>query len=165
MLVVADATPLNILIRIGQIDLIPQLFRHVLIPPAVMGELSHPNAPQIVRRWLLSAPAWLEVRKPQAPSMAPIEGEQEAIALAVEVSATLFLVDDRRARRDATERGLHVTGTLGILERAARQDLVDLHQAIDALRQTDFHIADAELEAALARHESARAATPVASAK
>ena len=38
----------------------------------------------------------------------------------------------------ARRMGLSVTGTLGVLDLAAQQQLVDLGQAIAALRQTSF---------------------------
>lgn len=43
MIVIADSTPLNYLILIHQVDLLPQLFDRILIPPAVFEELQHPG--------------------------------------------------------------------------------------------------------------------------
>jgi predicted nucleic acid-binding protein len=43
MIVIADSTPLNYLILIHQVDLLPQLFDRVLIPPAVFEELPAPG--------------------------------------------------------------------------------------------------------------------------
>lgn len=64
MIVVSDATPLNVLVRIGHIDLLAELFDEVVIPPAVRDELSHSATPEIVRSWLNSNPRWLVVRAP-----------------------------------------------------------------------------------------------------
>jgi hypothetical protein len=65
--VVTDTTPLNYLILIGQIDILPQLFTQVLVPAAVMTELRHPQAPAAVRTWANDpAPHWLEIREPKA---------------------------------------------------------------------------------------------------
>jgi predicted nucleic acid-binding protein len=47
--VVSDTSPINYLIRIGEIDLLPQLFGEILIPPAVLQELQHAGAPLAVR--------------------------------------------------------------------------------------------------------------------
>jgi predicted nucleic acid-binding protein len=44
-LVVADTTPVNHLILIGQAAILGSLFGEVLIPEAVMAELRHPAAP------------------------------------------------------------------------------------------------------------------------
>jgi predicted nucleic acid-binding protein len=45
-------------------------------------------------------------------------GEAEAIALALELSADLILLDGRDGRKDAEHAGLRVTGALGVLLRA-----------------------------------------------
>ena len=87
MVVVADTSPINYLILIGQIDVLPMLYRRILIPPAVLAELSHRLAPKPVREWAADAPAWLEIVGPKIALVLPKldRGETEAIALATEV--------------------------------------------------------------------------------
>ncbi len=51
-LVVADTGPLNYLILIGQIELLPILFEQIYAPKAVQAELRHADAPEAVRRWI-----------------------------------------------------------------------------------------------------------------
>ncbi len=101
MVVVADSSPINYLILIGQIDLRQQLYLRVLIPPAVLGELTHHRAPGPVRAWASSAPKWLEVLSPKNQVLLPQldSGESEAIALAIEVDAEVLLIDDQAGRR------------------------------------------------------------------
>jgi len=67
-------------------------------------------------------------------------GEREAIALALELKATQLLIDDRAARRIALQRGLLITGTLGILEQAAAKGLLDLSVVMKRLSNTNFRI-------------------------
>jgi predicted nucleic acid-binding protein len=62
MIVIADSTPLHYLILIHQVDLLPQLFDRILIPPAVFEELQHQETPDVVRRWIASTPSWLQVQ-------------------------------------------------------------------------------------------------------
>ena len=50
--IVADTTPLNYLVLIQAADILPKLYRTVLIPPAVKAELAHANTPAIVRAWI-----------------------------------------------------------------------------------------------------------------
>jgi uncharacterized protein len=57
-------------------------------------------------------------------------GEAEAIVLAIERQADLFLVDERRGRRTATAAGLTVTGLLGVVARARRAGLIDLAKPV-----------------------------------
>ncbi len=49
MIVVADTTPINYLVLIGKIELLPSLYRVVLIPQAVHRELQSTKAPGVVR--------------------------------------------------------------------------------------------------------------------
>ncbi len=60
-MVVADTSPLNYLVLINQIDLLPQLYDRVLIPESVLAELSATETPQLVRTWAANLPEWIEV--------------------------------------------------------------------------------------------------------
>jgi predicted nucleic acid-binding protein len=62
MVVVAGATPLNYLILINAMEVLPQLYGRVLVPMAVVEELKNPEAPAAVRAWVAKPPGWLEVR-------------------------------------------------------------------------------------------------------
>jgi predicted nucleic acid-binding protein len=157
-LVIADTGPINYLILIGCIDLLSVLFEKVVLPEPVLAELSVPSAPPSVRRWTVALPAWLEVRKVPSdyepdPMLKDIHaGELAAIHLATALKADLLLMDDRKGVVLARSRGLRVTGTLGILELAAQNDLTNLPLAIERLRQTNFRSPDALLDALLKRH-------------
>jgi predicted nucleic acid-binding protein len=159
MIVVSDASPLNILVRIGHADTLSQLFGSVVVPPAVASELSHERTPEVVRSWLAAKPDWLRVQSPahiETTLQLKDAGEIEAISLALELKADLLLADDRKARREAMTRGLSVTGAIGVLESAAARGLIDLRVAFDRLRLTDFKISDDVLIQALKREEIRR---------
>ena len=132
-IVVADAGPLHYLVLIDQIALLPRLYGRVILPDAVRDELSAPRAPIEVRAWLAASPPWLEIGSaPAIEQRLPLKldkGERAAIALAMELGATLVLMDDRVGVDEARRRGLQVTGTLGVLVLAARRGLVDLDAA------------------------------------
>lgn len=49
MIVVADTSPINYLIRIGQIDVLPALYGRVLVPQSVWEELTDLRAPAPIR--------------------------------------------------------------------------------------------------------------------
>jgi predicted nucleic acid-binding protein len=53
MIAVADTSPVNYLVLVDEIDLLPAIFGNVLIPEAVMEELHHPRTPLKVRNGLL----------------------------------------------------------------------------------------------------------------
>ncbi|MEI7773338.1 MAG: hypothetical protein WCK17_01050 [Verrucomicrobiota bacterium] len=63
VLVVADTTPLNYLVLIGQEHVLGALFDKVLIPEGVLEELKHPKAPEAVLVWIQTLPTWLEVAR------------------------------------------------------------------------------------------------------
>jgi len=58
MIIVSDTSPINYLILIGQIDLLPQLFEQIIIPQAVYNELSDSLAPLSVQTWTVDTPSW-----------------------------------------------------------------------------------------------------------
>jgi len=157
MIVIADTTPLNYLILIGEVNILHLLYDQVFIPPAVRDELTRSSAPLPVKNWIAAPPSWLEVQAPTSPILgfppALGLGEREAIALAEDLRADQLIVDDRPARREAERRGFSVIGTLGVLEAAAQEDLIDLKGAIDRLRGTSFYIAQDLLDRLFGRFE------------
>jgi hypothetical protein len=90
------------------------------VPPAVMPELLHPDAPA---------------------------GEREAILLAETPHADLVVLDEKPACRVAAEIGLPITGTLGVLGDGASRGLVNLPAAIGRLRKTTVRCSPALLKA------------------
>lgn len=80
-------------------------------------------------------------------------GERAAIGLAQATRASVLLLDDRAAIAEARARGLEVTGTLGVLVRAAQLGLIDLRSAFARLKATNFRYRPQLLDALLARHE------------
>lgn len=57
-----------------------------------------------------------------------------------------------KARRTAIERGLVITGILGILDRAATMNLIDLSTAVQSLQNTSFWASDSLLQRLLDKH-------------
>jgi predicted nucleic acid-binding protein len=144
MIVIADTGPLNYLLLIGHIELLPVLFERVVIPDAVHMELQHSKAPELVRSWITSPPAWLEVRSVgQAYDIAMPhldEGEREAILLARELGIAILLMDDLEGRSAARSQHLQVIGTLGVLQRASEKALINFKDALEKLDNTGFYI-------------------------
>jgi predicted nucleic acid-binding protein len=153
MIVISDTTPLNYLILIDRAVVLKQLYEIVILPYAVLNEMLAPGTPEIVRQWILDKPDWIEVREVSLTTDVDIEqieaGEREAILLAEYLSADLVLLDDLRARQVAKTRGLSVVGTLGILADASRRGLIDIHDTIAALRETNFRVSDKLIESLL----------------
>jgi len=155
MIAVADTSPLCYLILIGEIDLLFKLFGQVLVPQSVLAELLHPDAPVAVRSWASHLPSWITAKEEPnlvVPGLEKLQaGERAAILLAESMKANIILLDEKAARRVAADRGLRVTGILGLLGEAAARGLVDLAPAIDRLRKTNFRYSPALLKATLDR--------------
>lgn len=146
--VVADTTPLNYLILIGQTEVLHQLFGEVMIPEAVLTELGHPKAPAAVSAWLQKLPRWLRVAKVARmdDSIQLGKGETEAISLAIEKEVSMVLMDERLGRAAAEARGLLPIGTLNILDLADERGLLDGVTSLQALKQTTFRAGEELLD-------------------
>lgn len=128
MLVVSDTSPVRALAHLSCLDVLGDLFGEVLLPPAVERELRHP--PAQLRSVDVSRFSFLRVEMPQnqvqvrsfLESLDP--GESEALSLALERKADAVLIDEAAGRRTATQLGLTVIGTLGILLRAKQKRLI-----------------------------------------
>jgi predicted nucleic acid-binding protein len=156
-LVVADTGPLNYLILIEQIEVLPALFEKVFVPDIVRDELRHDEAPEGVRRWIAEPPSWMVVAPAgqgrDHPDLLRLDaGERAAIQLAVRIGAELLLIDDRDGATIARSMGFAVTGTLGVLDIAAGRGLIRLNDAIKRLRNTSFRCHPDLLDALLGRH-------------
>lgn len=140
MIVVSDTSPINYLVLLGLQEILPSLFREVLIPTGVLAELRSDRTPPLVKAWADQLPAWVVVRSPTtvSPPTGVDKGEAEALALAKEIGADTVLIDDDKGRRLALRMGLHARGTLGVLDAAARLGLIELIPVLDRLERTNF---------------------------
>ncbi len=162
MLVIADSSPLIVLVNVGYIDILPKLFGQIVIPPAVASELAASSKPQAVRDLAAKPPSWLAVQKPASVQQIPKLhlGECEALSLALELHADVLLIDERRAYREAVTRKLNAIGTVRVLEQAATDELLDLKDAFDRLKQTDFWISHKLLDERLNIFRNTRRPNP-----
>jgi predicted nucleic acid-binding protein len=143
MIVIADTSPINYLLLIDQIDLLPRLFQKIIIPEVVRDEMIAPGAPLVLQKWIANPPSWLTIQAVSVidETLSALDpGEQAAITLAQTLSADLLIIDERLGRKIASDRGLAVIGTLGILDDAATQDFIDLPETIAQLQKTNFRV-------------------------
>ncbi len=143
MIVVSDTSPINYLLLIRQIDLLPRLFQQIIIPDVVRDEMLDPDAPLVLQQWIANPPPWLEIRAVSVTdgSLSALDpGEQAAITLAQTLPADLLIIDERLGRQTASKLEIPLIGTIGILDDAASQGWIDLADAITRLQQTNFRI-------------------------
>jgi predicted nucleic acid-binding protein len=140
---VTNSTCLIGLERIQRLDILPQVFDPITIPPAVQSEVG------------ISAP-WLTIQAPQNRGIVQSlqtqidEGESEAIALAMELGDVFVILDDLSARRVAQQLHLKVIGTTGMLLRAKQQGIIpEIKPILDALTTANFRISAPLIQKAL----------------
>ena len=129
MIVVSNTSPIFYLSTIGQLDLLRQLYDEILIPTAVFNEITNVGNTDISAR-VVPELSWIKTQS--AADLALVRrlskeldpGEAEAIALAVELKADRLLIDERLGRSAALRLGLKITGVLGILVAAKRNNLI-----------------------------------------
>lgn len=156
MIAVADTSPLCYLVLIDEIDLLQALFSEVVVPPAVAAELSDPRAPAPVSAWWKEPPEWMRVEAPRPHAMPDVlerlhQAEREAILLTRDLDADVVILDEKAARQAAKSLELPVIGLIGILATAAEQGRVDLLQAVERLRATNFRVSPALIRDLLKR--------------
>lgn len=152
---VSNTSPILNLAIIGQLSLLHRQFEQVVIPQAVLEECriaeDLPGTKEIANA---VQEGWLSVRTLSRHIDAALlereldKGEAEAIALALELSAELVLVDEREARRVCQSIGIKVTGVLGILAKAHKEGYVpSFKKAVYMLQErAGFYISDRVLK-------------------
>lgn len=155
MIVIADTSPINYLVLIGEIDVLQKLFSRVILPEGVFDELQSDKAPKPVKEWITALPAWCEIKPVKITIESELErlglGERQAIMLAKHLGADLLIVDDRAGVREALKRNLRVAGTLFVLEEAAVRGFLNLSEAITKLQQTSFRVSPKIIQQVLER--------------
>ena len=73
--------------------------------------------------------------------------------LAEELKADLIILDEKAARQIARERGLNLTGLLGILELAATRRIINLATVLERLQKTTFRASPRLLRSILSRYQ------------
>jgi uncharacterized protein len=139
---VVDTACLIGLERIGRLGLLGSLIDPVIVPEAVASEFGH-------------LPVWIAVMPVADTGMVAAlrlnldPGESEAITLAHELSCRVIL-DDRKARDCAHRLGIPVTGTVGLLLRAAKYGVIPaIRPLLDDLDSCGFRISPGLREEAL----------------
>ncbi len=142
--VVADASTLILLAKIGRFALLEGFHAPIAIASAVWREVvsegqGRAGAQEVE---VAESAGWLAVHTPQNQNLVRLlraeldDGEAETIALALELRAELVLLDEREARRIAEMYGLRKTGVIGLLIRAKLEGKLDsLRHELNRLRE------------------------------
>ncbi len=77
-------------------------------------------------------------------------GELEAIALCMDLSADLLIIDDAKAKKAAYANGLEVMGSIGVLLLAKERKLIKaIKPLLTLLNASDIHLSSRVIEKAL----------------
>ena len=111
-MIVSNATPLIAFARIGQLGLLQEIVKSIVIPKAVALEISTYDQDKTGSIDLL--------REQQVSLLLPTldRGESEVIVLALEQKASLVLIDELAARQVCKSLNIPITGSIGILIKA-----------------------------------------------
>jgi len=152
-MIVANATPLIYLAKLGWLHLLKDFFHEVIIPEEVKREVVDRGKEQnsidafVVEEALREG--WIKIRKVQMrkdiEALGIDKGEAEAIFLAVELASDEILVDQTHARLAATIFGLKPRGTIHVLLRALKEDIFDYEEYLKVLEdlvRSGFRMSD-----------------------
>ena len=144
--VVINASPLITLFRSGQAELLPLLFKYIVVPEAVwrevvQDELDDPAARQLGRQTWPVREAVID--SPRVAIWALGAGETAVLSHALANPPLRAVIDDMDARRCAQTLGIPMLGTGGLLVLAKRRGLLSsVGEAIEKLRHSGLWMSD-----------------------
>lgn len=151
---VANASPLILLGKVGQVGLLAQLSDELVIPGAVIREVAaKPDGQKAMEELVGISGVRIE---PDLPVSRVIDawdlgpGESQVLAVSVGLPGTRAVLDDLEARRCAASIDVLVIGTLGVVLRAKRKGVVPAARPLlERLRHEGLYVSTDLLEQAL----------------
>jgi predicted nucleic acid-binding protein len=140
-IIIADTSCFILLDKISSLELLHQVFGEVITTIEVQNEFGK------------QLPQWIKieaVNNVEQQSLLESEidkGEASAIALAMEKTNSLLILDDFKARRIAEKLHLQFTGTLGVLLKAKQAGIISLLKpTLEKIQQTNFRFSEKVFE-------------------
>ncbi len=142
--VISDASTIIGLADIDCLELLKKLYQEVEITTIVKDEVS------------LDLPDWISINDDYNDvvyrALIPMldDGEASSIALALEYSESLLIIDERKGRKHAVRLGLKITGVTGIIIRAKNEGHIESgKEKLDALMAQGFWLSSKIYDLAL----------------
>jgi predicted nucleic acid-binding protein len=139
--IISDTSCLILLDKIGELEILNKLFGQIYTTPDVANEFGLP------------LPSWIEIKQPLEISYQSIieatidNGEASAIALAIEMDDCLLIIDDLKGRKYASQIGISIIGTIGVIVDAKLAGVIpSVKPLIAKIKATNFRITQ-QLEA------------------
>jgi predicted nucleic acid-binding protein len=126
--ILSDTSCLILLEKIGELELLHEVFGEILITQEVADEYG------------LNLPHWISVQNPTNKTY------QKILEASVDKGEASAIIDDLKGRNLAETLGIKITGTLGvILEAKLSGKIKSVKPLLIKIKQTDFHFPE-ELE-------------------
>ena len=134
--IISDTSCLIALERIQRLKILSDLFTSIVITKEVAAEFG-----RALPVWIIVEAVRDEEKKLELQQIVDI-GEASAIALALETSNSLLIIDERKGRKLAQELNLKLAGTLQILLLAKTKGVtLSLAKVLAELENHDFRLA------------------------
>lgn len=145
--VISNTSCLIVLDNIGMLEILKDLYGTIIITQEVSEEFGK------------TVPDWIEVREVSDKKYLKLMknfvdlGEASTIALAVEADENITILDDLKARKLAQKLNLKITGTLGIIIKARKKNIISsTKKVLNKLKNEGFRISK-ELEKEILKHD------------
>ncbi len=144
MIAIVNSSPLIYLGKLGLLNLLQRLFDQVMTVEVVKQEVldattaEYPTLIDAFSNWLEVSDVEESHLSLRLREMMLHKGEVEALVLAYQVNKqrkeSVIIIDDLAARDVARALGLRMTGTVGIILRAVKNELLTKHEALGKIR-------------------------------
>lgn len=135
--IILDTSCLILLSKIGELDLLKKVAGKVFITPEIQNEFGK------------KLPSWIIIRRPSDIHYQRIlemdldPGESSAIALSLDISDSVIIIDDLKGRRIADNLDLRYSGTLGLILKAKQEGVIEsIKPVIAKINNTNFRFSE-----------------------
>ena len=155
--VIADTSPLNYLILIDAIEILPRLYERIKVPPEVLSELLNPGTPLEVSRWIQNRPERLDVES--VPTAEALHSKNVILVRELRLCSPCM----NRTCSSSSTTHPDVKPRVGLefaqLEHSAcvaRQPFIDLPIVLARLLRTNFRVPNRLVEDLIAQDDKRR---------
>ena len=144
--VVVNSSPLIVLFRSRQAELLPQMFKTIIVPEQVYKEIVIDGPLDEARKMLPNA-SWCSRTEVEISLKVAAwnlgEGEASVFSFACQEPGYRALVDDFAARRCASTLGIQILGTGGLLVLAKKRGLVkSVKERLKRLQESGLYLSE-----------------------
>ncbi len=143
---ICNTSPIQYLYQLGYLDLLKQLCGSVVVPSAVVDELTAGRTLGVSLPDL-TVIEWVTIRRPVSEKALPLltdlgPGEAEVLMLGLETPGAVVILDDGLARDIARAHHIPLKGTLGVLLDAKQAGLLhEVKPLLERLQELRFRLA------------------------